>query len=354
MEIFIRGIGLISPQPTTRKDYFLEKVEEYPDNKLFSVEADFSRFLDPASSRRMSRILKLGVIAAKICLEDSSVTMPDGIITGTGYGMVADTEKFLLSLLENGEKFLPPTPFIQSTHNTIGAYVSQMLKCHNYNVTYAHRGNSFESAILDASLLLREGQAKNVLVGAYEENTENQIRIFDRIGFWKKEMISNLDLFESPTSGSIAGEGIGFYMLSGLKEENTYAILRDVDSYYKPEGIADIENRIISFLERNNLKVDDIDGILLGLSGDILFDKVYKTLQRGLFKRNIHMGYKHLTGEFHSSTVFALWVAAKILKNQKIPEIIALGDIKTENFQNLLIYNHWQGINHSLILVSRC
>ena len=118
MEIYIQGIGLISPQHTTRENFFLEEIEEYLENKLFSIEPDISTYLDPASSRRMSRILKLGVIASKICLVDSGVNMPDGIITGTGFGMVEDTEKFLLGLIDSDEKFLAPTPFIQSTHNT--------------------------------------------------------------------------------------------------------------------------------------------------------------------------------------------------------------------------------------------
>jgi len=354
MEIYIRGIGLVSPQPTTKKDYFFDEVREYSDNKLYAVEPEIEMYLDPASSRRMSRILKLGVIASKICLVDSGVSMPDGIITGTGFGMVEDTEKFLMGLLESDEKFLTPTPFIQSTHNTIGAYVSQMLKCHNYNFTYAHRGTSFETALIDGCMLIEEGNARNVMVGGYEENTEKQIRIFDKIGRWKKEKISNLELFQSDSPGTIAGEGVGFYMLSRHKGENSCARLTGVQTFYQNLNKEDLGRAIERFLVRNNVEKNSIDVVLYGVNGDSEGDKIYHDLKKDFFQGKIHTGYKHLCGESYSSTIFALWVAAKMLKTQKVPSIIQLEPANPQSLNHVLIYNHWQDKNHSLYLVSRC
>ncbi len=354
MEIYIRGIGLVSPQPTTRKDYFLEEVKEYLDNKLFAVEPEIEMYLDPAASRRMSRILKLGVIASKICLVDSGVSMPDGIITGTGFGMVADTEKFLLGLLESEEQFLTPTPFIQSTHNTIGAYVSQMLKCHNYNSTYAHRGTSFETALIDGCMLIEEGSAKNVMVGGYEENTENQIRILGKIGLWKKENISNLELLQTSSPGTIAGEGIGFYMLSRHKGEESCARLTNVQTFYQRLEKEDLIQTIERFLDRNNLDKESIDAVLYGMNGDSERDTIYHDLRKEYLRGKIQTGYKHLCGESYSSTSFALWVAAKMLKTQKVPPVIQLEPATPQALNHVLIYNHWQNIYHSLYLVSRC
>lgn len=354
MEIYIRGIGLVSPQPTTRKDYFLEEVKEYSERVLYAVEPEMEMYLDPAASRRMSRILRLGVIASKICLVDSGVSMPDGIITGTGFGMVADTEKFLLGLLESDEKFLTPTPFIQSTHNTIGAYVSQMLKCHNYNSTYAHRSTSFETALIDACMLIGEGNARNVMVGGYEENTENQMQILDRIGRWKKEKISNLDLLQSRSPGTIAGEGIGFYMLSRHKGENSCVRLRNVRIFYQNFTCNNLAQAIEGFLDRNELNIDSLDAVVLGVNGDPENDKLYHSLQNGLFKGKIQTGYKHLFGESYTSAAFALWVATKMLERQNVPSYIQLEPAKPESLDHVLIYNHWQNANHSLYLVSRC
>ncbi len=95
------------------------------------------------ASRRMSRIIKMGVCAAMKCLQDAEIKNPDAIITGTGMGCIEDTGKFLSSYIENEEKLLNPTPFIQSTHNTVGAAIALMLKCHNYNNTLWSQGIFF-------------------------------------------------------------------------------------------------------------------------------------------------------------------------------------------------------------------
>ncbi|NJK84751.1 MAG: beta-ketoacyl synthase chain length factor [Bacteroidales bacterium] len=112
------------------------------------------------ASRRMSRIVKMGICSALKCLKESGVEVPDAIITGTGFGCIEDTEKFLGSIIQNEEKMLNPTPFIQSTHNTVGAAIALKIKCNNYNNTYVHRGFSFEHALLDGLMLLNEDKAK--------------------------------------------------------------------------------------------------------------------------------------------------------------------------------------------------
>ena len=72
------------------------------------------------------------------------------LLPDTGLGCLEDTEKFLSSIYTNEEKLLNPTPFIQSTHNTVAGAIALAIKCHGYNATYTHRGFSFESALEDA------------------------------------------------------------------------------------------------------------------------------------------------------------------------------------------------------------
>lgn len=52
----------------------------------------------------------------------------DAIITATGLGCLADTEKFMNALMDNREQMLNPTAFIQSTFNTVGAQLALLLK----------------------------------------------------------------------------------------------------------------------------------------------------------------------------------------------------------------------------------
>ena len=132
MEAYINGLSAISPQNTFSEDTLLADPVGYSGvRSLRCIEPQYSAYIDPMASRRMSRIIKMGVCSAMKCLRDAGISNPDAIITGTGMGCVEDTGKFLGSIFENEEKLLNPTPFIQSTHNTVGASIALLLKCHN-------------------------------------------------------------------------------------------------------------------------------------------------------------------------------------------------------------------------------
>ncbi len=110
-------------------------------------------------------------------------------------------------MVEQKEQLLTPTAFIQSTHNTIGAQIALLLGCNGYNNAFVHRGFSFESALLDACLLIKENEAHNVLVGAIDEITDNSFAILERFGLYKRKPLSNFDLYKTDSKGTNAGEG---------------------------------------------------------------------------------------------------------------------------------------------------
>ena len=108
--------------------------------------------------RRMSRVVKSGVAAGIESLLEFGARAPiDAIITATGLGCIADSEKFLDGLIAGDETMLNPTPFIQSTFNTVGAQIALLRGLHCYNTTYAHRWTSFENALTDAALRIGAG-----------------------------------------------------------------------------------------------------------------------------------------------------------------------------------------------------
>ena len=69
----------------------------------------------------------------------------------------------------------------------------------------------------------------------------------------------------------------------------------------------------------------------------------------GYFDGNaIKTWYKHLSGEHHLASSFALWLAARILKSQNVPAIIRLDKSQEPgNLRNILIVNHYKNIHHS-------
>ncbi|MDD5570085.1 MAG: beta-ketoacyl synthase chain length factor [Bacteroidales bacterium] len=351
-DIYIKGIGNISPQKTIDNSGFPDEVMEYPDAEyLKCIEPVYKKYIEPMASRRMSRVVKMGLYSAKTCLDEADIEKPDAIITGTGLGCVEDTEKFLTSIIQNEEKLLNPTPFIQSTHNTISAQISLFLKCHGYNYTYAHRGFSFESALLDSILMFNEKSANTILLGGVDEITENTYQITKRLGHWKRENINHLKLLEYKTKGSIAGEGSAFFLLTNQPDKANYAKISSVHAFYKPENSGIIKNEIISFLSKNNLRVEDIDVAILGLNGDKNFDEIYYKLTEEIFKNTVCAYFKHLCGEYHTASSFAMYTAANILKNQFVPDVIKFNNKPQRQYKNILIYNHYRNINHSLLLL---
>lgn len=353
MSAFINGIGLISPQKTVETNDFLAEITEYDADYLKCIEPEsYKPYIDPIQFRRMSRLIKIGIASAKICLREAECEMPDAIITGTGLGSVEDTERILGSI-HLDQPFSNPTPFMQSTYNTISSQIAIQLKCHSYNSTYVHRSFSFESCLQDALLQIAEGTAKNVLAGGIDEMTLNHLEITRRPGHWKKEKANNLRMLHWNSPGALAGEGSGYFLLSKYRSEKSYACIRDVQTLYKPEGQEEISGRIIRMLDKSGLTVADIDLVIMGVNGDNRYDILYHQFEDELFRSTPLAYYKHLCGEYYTSTGFALWAAANILKRKVVPPILLLNDGPRKPVNNILIYNQYQNVNHSLILVSQ-
>ena len=351
--MYIRATGNISPQKTFGHQPLVEAVEYYG-NRLACIEPDYKEFIDPKQIRRMSRIIRMGVAAAMECLQEAGVKVPDAIVTGTAYGCLEDTNSFLSKMVEFKEELLTPTAFIQSTHNTIGAQIGLLLQCNNYNNAFVHRGFSFESALLDGMMLLKERDAANVLVGAIDEITNSSHTILNRLGLYKQGFISNRDIYKSKTKGTIAGEGAAFFLLAAEPSATDYAKLDGLHTFYKPEGIAEIEKQISSFLERHSVSINDIDLVVTGKNGDASSDKVYEELAGSIFRNKDDVNYKYLCGEYPTAASFAMWLAANTIKTGKMPVALNYTVSAVKKIERVLIYNHYQGIHHSLSLLSAC
>jgi 3-oxoacyl-(acyl-carrier-protein) synthase len=257
-------------------------------------------------------------------------------------------------MVEYKEELLTPTAFIQSTHNTIGAQIGLMLQCNNYNNAFVHRGFSFESALLDGMLLLKEKEADNVLVGAIDEITNISHAILNRLGLYKQGIVSNLDIFKTRSKGTILGEGASFFLLANEPSVTDYAKLDGLKTFYKPAGIKEIEDQIESFLSSHSISMNDIDLVITGRNGDAKSDKIFDQLDQSIFNNNNTVNYKNLCGEYPTASAFALWLAANITRHQKIPDVLEYKGPKENKIKHILIYNHYQHIHHSLLLISAC
>ncbi len=352
--MYIRSTGNISPQLSFGHQPLLSDPVMHTGNRLYCKEPDYKDIIDVKMIRRMSRIIRMGVAAAYECLAEAAVKQPGAIVTGTAYGCLEDTGVFLSRMVEFNEELLTPTAFIQSTHNTIGAQIGLMLSCNNYNNAFVHRGFSFESALMDARMLLDEKESSDVLVGAIDEITDISHAILQRMGLYKTGHVSNFELFAAGTKGTIAGEGAAFFLVSNEHTAGDYARLDALHTFYKPEGDDEIEKQINGFLHNNSLDASDIDLVIYGKNGDRFSDRIYTRIEENTFKNVSSVNYKQLCGEYPTSTGFALWLAASMLRNGSVPAIIEPVNYKPGKLKRILIYNHYMGIHHSLFLLSAC
>ncbi len=377
MGVFINGMGSISPQgvgplrdsissswdsisglhtePGVSRRLKRDSISSWKDSipieynarMIQCPEPDVDTGLSDKYLRRMSRIIRLGWTSAKLCLEDAGGLPPDAIITGSGWGSVQDSEKFLLSIYRNKENLLPPTPFIQSTHNAVGAQIAMLLENYDYNMSYAHVNFAFEHALLDSMMRIRDGSSKKILCGGFDEITQNQFTLIGRLGRWREEAVSNLELLDPVKKGTIAGEGYQFFFLQSEKNERTYAELKGVETIYT----SDLKH----IAADSQILANEIDWIFVGLNGDEANERVYKDFIRERWPDGVNVAaWKHLTGEYLAASAFGMWAAARAIHEQAVPGVMKIKEERpVKSIRNILIYNHYKGKYHSFALLSQ-
>jgi 3-oxoacyl-[acyl-carrier-protein] synthase II len=335
MRAFIHGMGLISAQETFAKTQ-LENPIVPTGTKFSCIEPDYTEWIDVRTIRRMSKIIRIGVASAKLALKQSGLEKPDAIITGTALGCLEDTEVFLTKMIENKEEALNPTPFIQSTHNTIGSQVALLTQCLGYNQTYTQRAFSFELALEDTLFMLNENPDLDILAGSADELTDVSQEVFEKIG-WNKH------------TGITHGEGAAFFVIN-TKKENAVAELAGVKMVYKPHDAQTALDQLNTLLTEAKINVSDIDLVLSGETGNAHHNVVLKTVLETAGLQNSYIPFKTLCGEFSTATSFALWLGATGLKTQQFP----VGKVLPKPVRNVLLYNQYAGQHHTLILLKAC
>ena len=242
-------------------------------------------------------MLRMSVTCAKDCMEQAAIEQPDSIVVGTGLGCLQDTEKFLNTFL-SVEGLLPPTSFIQSTHNTIAGQISLSIGNHGYNMTHTQNTLSFEHALADAMMLLSE-EDNNVLVGAADE----YIRLLDEIG---------AELKMAPV---LLTSGASFFILSKTKTSTALVRITDSETFGL---VGDIPDAIASFLARNGLTTSDIDAVLFADAKDVYGESsfVYAYFNH-ILDKNKFVNYSLLSGFYATSSAFALHYAVDLMQSNK-------------------------------------
>ncbi len=337
--IYIKAAEAISPQNTFEENDFLKEIQ-IPEGNYFScITPDYKKYIDPKPLRRMSKIVRMGLATSIKTIQESSVGQPDAIIVGTGLGCLKDTNKFLKQLIEDNESLLNPTPFIQSTHNTVSGQIALIQGCKNYNFTFTQEEVSYETALIDALLSIKEEGMNNVLVGAVDEVIDETADLLKKAGC-AKDFCNNI--IESNTKGFVPGEGATFFMLSSEKENSSVELV-EVSAFNKeiPSSISELINN------------GEIDVLITGLNGNTDTDNAYKEIQTACAKSS-QLAYKQLVGEYHTATAFGMWLGTQVINKQTLPSSALLNEINKSSINQVLIHNYSSTYKHSFIVLKKC
>lgn len=315
--MYISGLGNISPQHSYDNQIFLEELRSFPGNRLTCVEPEYKNYIGPVQIRRMGRIVKMGISAAKIALDDAGVAVPDAIIVGTGLGCLEDTEKFLRVMLDDAEQTAAPTPFISSTHNSVAGAIALQIKCLGYNYTYVHKGFSFISCLYDAALQMRLEGANHILVGGIDEMTNAKYLNNSLIDYWNLVTPATGEVFNHPAPGNLAGEGSAFFVLSREKTGNSYARIIGFKQVLAddPEDVVHAFNELLT---EHGLRGERFV-LLEGKSANLTENPFYDAVEQAAGDKALTCTFKHLSGTYHTSDSFGLWAAANIVKRGTVP-----------------------------------
>ncbi len=351
--VYVRAASQISIQEPLCEQWFEHPL--FPNTaNCDSQEPNYAEYISPMTARRMGKLLKRAIVTAIDVIQKGGQEPLDAIITGTGLGCIEYTEKFLNAMLDNDEECLPPTPFMQSTHNTISSQIAQHLKCHGYNCTYSHRGTSFDSSLLDALTQLHLGHIHSAMVCGHEEMSPDYFNMLGKIGYWKQGKTDTETLRQHNSPGSFSGSCSLNLLLTDTPYQENLCAIQSFDMLYKPTK-PQLHEALQQCLKRNQLGIDDLSAIVMGLSGDHDNDEVYLNFAKKNCPHTPIVWYKHLFGESFCASAFGVYTAAIMLQRQYIPAHMLYAEQANGIIpKHILFYNHFQNKDHTLILLSSC
>ncbi len=332
--MFLHQSICISSQ-RTNDNIDLETITPSVNGKLFATEPILEG-VPPGMLRRMSKAVRLGVGAGLPLLQNVEV---DGIVMGTANGGMEDCIKFLNQIVDYNEGLLTPANFVQSTPNAIAGQLSLIAKNQSYNATHIHNGLAFENALLDTKMLIQCNPDKNYLVGGVDEISSYNYNIDTHAG-WYDAAKSNQNLYANNTPATIAGEGAAMFIANN-SSLNAVAKINAIEIFQNEE-----------FLEKNTPDTNRTL-FLSGENGDCRQLSFYVNSEKVFGSELPVARYKHISGEYPTSSSFAVWLAAQALKDQRLPKHFYKRGYNIGQIDRVVLYNQYQLSQYSFIVLSK-
>jgi hypothetical protein len=178
----------------------------------------------------------------------------------------------------------------------------------------------------------------NALVGSHDELTPSYFELLRKIGF-------------VGVDNEISGEAAVSVVLD-RSIDNAICVLSGCKILYNP-SVEKLKTELMRILKNADILLDDIDAVMLGVSGNKVNDAVYYSVVGELFASLPLLHYKHIFGESFSSSALGFYSAVECFKYGFIPDKLFLNseDAVKNAPKNILLLNHSNGKNFSLILL---
>ncbi len=341
-KIYVLSATQISMQKPLSEEWMSCPIA-YSEPFVRSINPSFNGYVSPNEMRRIGVVLKRAIATSTEALKQSGLPTVDAIFTGTGYGCIENSELFLDVMCREGEDLQKPTCFMQSTHNTISSMVAIQTKNHGYNVTYSHKGVSFDSALLDAWTQFRLNMIRSALVGGFDEMTPSFFQILKRGGVFDEGTILCGEAAVSIVLGDNDEGHRALCMLTGFK------------MLYRP-SLETMKDAVRQLLENAGKRMSDVDAVLTGMNGCEDTDNANLSEAKAMFGDRPLLKYKHIFGESMTSSGLGFYAAASCLKSGFIPSAMFVddADISGSKPHCIILYNRSDGNNYSITLIESC
>jgi len=290
--VYINGWSNLSPQAT-----FASSAPSPPltvDGAfLHAQEPTYKTLLPRQQLRRWSRIVRMGLATALQALERAYHPPLDAILSSTAWGCVRATEDFLETLTTHQERYVTPTAFIQSTHNTIAAQIALLLANTSYNMTYTQGAASFELALWDAFDLLQD--RNHVLVSNTDALTPSLCKLLKRLS--------------CATVARPMGEGAACFVLGKDPKPVSIARLVGVQLGYRMNADAR-HHAVASLFQTAGYETLDL----------ILAPQIPSVEERALLGATPWMPYESWCGNYPTQSAFGLGIAVAALDDDPLAQ----------------------------------
>jgi len=121
-------------------------------------------------TRRLDRLSAWALVASSLAIKDAGIELSQtdrsrvAVVCATGLGCVELTEAFYQSAAANGWSGTDPSTFSETLANSPASHVALLHDLRGPNITVGSRSFAGESALIQATSLLRHGQADLAIV----------------------------------------------------------------------------------------------------------------------------------------------------------------------------------------------